>query len=861
NAMAKHKKGISDRVRKSKQHKKSLTGLERVKNNPFEIKINKQKHTILGRKTKNDRGLPGVSRSKANKKRKETLLTEYSHRNKTNQFRDARIGVNDEQMSVEEKMLHRFSLERKKKHEKMAQFNLNDDEELTHLGRSLSTMNKFDDFEESDNEDGPGGTISEYVENAHFGGGIFTKKTSETNNDEMNKTRKEVIEDIIAKSKLAKYEKKAAKEKSDELRDKLDDAWGDFQKLIKPSVRTSNDKESAREKSGPDDYDLAVKQMLFDRKATPSEKQKTEEQLREEQQALLRKQEEERLSRMQMAEGDGKKQRKHQSADALEDDYVREPVEHVEPLSFNFDDEDQEIEDDNEQKEDEDAIDEEEDLPEDQVESELGDLGIVDDGEDSEEENDADQSDEFLDIDSGNEEDVGSLEDQPDAVQDSPEEDDGKNEVKVTNKFPASYSEFSALVSSSDLSASDVVSDLRKRFAPSIGKGNKAKMIELFAYIWQHCCTVAVPTPNFTVINTLISHAYELCVLNPENCCECVKERLKRSYYSCVQSSRTILPSFEILIQFKLIKLLYSTSDFTHPVVTPALLFMSHLLDSCKILTLRDVAKGLFICTTASEYVCFSKRFIPECVNFLTTVLSMAVPNKQHKTDLPTVASTRVNTQNFDLLVIKEKKKYNIDELKPDLTTVMDEHNDIQNTDLLRCQLVATAVRLTEMFATLYSDIPAFDELFCQIQRTCQSLKTSLKQSNPVFAKLIEGVLQTVQSHCGKQRSHISFGERKPKPLRLFDPKIDDEKECGLPNQMASGNRETVIVLLPSSGRREMKGSNSVKSGRDSRFIARHQQKEQEAMDKEREAKVKRIYGLLSNQEGDVKRIKRKKYQ
>uniref|UniRef100_H2YBE2 Nucleolar protein 14 n=1 Tax=Ciona savignyi TaxID=51511 RepID=H2YBE2_CIOSA len=373
-----------------------------VKNNPFEIKINKQKHTILGRKTKNDRGLPGVSRSKANKKRKETLLTEYSHRNKTNQFRDARIGVNDEQMSVEEKMLHRFSLERKKKHEKMAQFNLNDDEELTHLGRSLSTMNKFDDFEESDNEDGPGGTISEYVENAHFGGGIFTKKTSETNNDEMNKTRKEVIEDIIAKSKLAKYEKKAAKEKSDELRDKLDDAWGDFQKLIKPSVRTSNDKESAREKSGPDDYDLAVKQMLFDRKATPSEKQKTEEQLREEQQALLRKQEEERLSRMQMAEGDGKKQRKHQSADALEDDFAL--------------------------LNDEDAIDEEEDLPEDQVESELGDLGIVDDGEDSEEENDADQSDEFLDIDSGNEEDVGSLEDQPDAVQDSPEEDDGKNE-------------------------------------------------------------------------------------------------------------------------------------------------------------------------------------------------------------------------------------------------------------------------------------------------------------------------------------------------------------------------------------------------------------------------------------------------
>lgn len=39
-----------------------------VKSNPFEVKVNRQKFDILGRKTKNDVGLPGVSRSKAIKK-------------------------------------------------------------------------------------------------------------------------------------------------------------------------------------------------------------------------------------------------------------------------------------------------------------------------------------------------------------------------------------------------------------------------------------------------------------------------------------------------------------------------------------------------------------------------------------------------------------------------------------------------------------------------------------------------------------------------------------------------------------------------------------------------------------------------
>lgn len=33
--------------------------------NPFEVHINKQKFQVLGQKTKNDRGLPGVSRERA----------------------------------------------------------------------------------------------------------------------------------------------------------------------------------------------------------------------------------------------------------------------------------------------------------------------------------------------------------------------------------------------------------------------------------------------------------------------------------------------------------------------------------------------------------------------------------------------------------------------------------------------------------------------------------------------------------------------------------------------------------------------------------------------------------------------------
>ena len=86
-----------------------------VKSNPFEVKVNRQKFNILGRKTKNDVGLPGVSRSKAIKKRTQTLLNEYKEKEKTNVFRDKRFGEYNTKISPEEKMIKRFTLERQVK--------------------------------------------------------------------------------------------------------------------------------------------------------------------------------------------------------------------------------------------------------------------------------------------------------------------------------------------------------------------------------------------------------------------------------------------------------------------------------------------------------------------------------------------------------------------------------------------------------------------------------------------------------------------------------------------------------------------------------------------------------------------------
>ncbi|KAG0428433.1 hypothetical protein HPB47_024593 [Ixodes persulcatus] len=242
--------------------------------NPFEVKVNKQRHDVLGRKSKNDRGLPGVSRSKAIKKRNETLLQEYVLRNKSSAFVDKRIGEFDSEMNPDDKMAARLAQERKISQKKSV-FSLNEEEELTHLGKSINDMERHDD-PRSDDEDLYDKLGRDFADKTNFGG-FLTK--ADPSSDSAN-------------SRLKKKPTEAGKESTD-------------------------------------DYDVLVKQLRFaPRAGTATERVKTADEVAKEERKQLEKLEEERKQRAKgIAERDSKKQRYFMSADDLDDGfYKQEPV-------------------------------------------------------------------------------------------------------------------------------------------------------------------------------------------------------------------------------------------------------------------------------------------------------------------------------------------------------------------------------------------------------------------------------------------------------------------------------------------------------------------------------------------------------
>lgn len=111
--------------------------------NPFEVQVNREKFQVLGRISRDGKGRPGNSRSKAVKKRKDTLGKEYLTKHKTNEFRDKRIGGRDLNEDIQ---TARFTAEKISQYQsrKRSLFNLNDDEVLTHKGQTLEEIEKFD---------------------------------------------------------------------------------------------------------------------------------------------------------------------------------------------------------------------------------------------------------------------------------------------------------------------------------------------------------------------------------------------------------------------------------------------------------------------------------------------------------------------------------------------------------------------------------------------------------------------------------------------------------------------------------------------------------------------------------------------
>lgn len=577
-------------------------------------------------------------------------------RNKAGGIIDRRFGENDPTMTPEEKMLERFTKEKQKRVRGGDIFNLDGDEDqLTHFGKSLGG----DDFDAgnemmlSDDD-----MLEKRLKKRRLDGDAETGSGSdEETRPERKKSKAEVMKEVIAKSKLHKYERQKAKEDDEEEREKLDAQMTDIWALLgrqqpsrisgpgtganmEPVPGRDDPKNEADTKINPDrlsqmegkedaKYDARVREMVYDKRSQPAERTKTAEEKALEESERLLKLEQARQRRMR---GEIDSEDERADVDAGGDDELefgdaagyglgRGIPEAVLP-DRTGDNPDELLDGDYEVSEDG-YVDVDED-------------GVVD-GSVAEFSDDFDE-DEEVEVSSEDEDEDDFLADlmpskngPGNVILDLSKMQENSKAEKLAFTFPCPQTHEEMLEITKGIAVTDlptVVQRIRVLHHPKLHAENKTKLAEFSSVLLEHIiytANLAPASPPFAPLETLIRHLHALSKSYPERVAAAF-----RTHLTDLHSNRTAddLTAGDLVL-FTAIGTIFPTSDHFHQVVTPAMIVICKWLGQVPPTSIERLGMGTYLVTLCMQYQKLSKRFIPEAINYVLQALSLLAPASQ----------------------------------------------------------------------------------------------------------------------------------------------------------------------------------------------------------------------------------------
>ncbi|KAL7798068.1 nucleolar protein 14 [Trichoderma ceciliae] len=814
------------------------------------------------------KGRPGLAKAASEEKRKQTLLVDMQRRNKVGGILDRRFGENDPTMAPEERMLERFAREKQKTH-KNSLFDLEDDEPmdaLTHMGKSISFDDQeelMDDFHEGDIEGGDEDSEDDTREKrlkrlrAIIAAG---DEEGEEGEPERKKTKKEVMEEVIAKSKLHRYERQAARDDDEDLRMQLDKELPNIQQLLWSGLNGARRQENVAPLSaiaGVDrdafdkNFDIEVKRLGQDKRAQPSNRTKTDEERAEEESNRLRKLEEKRQKRMmgeEVSDSDGDEEEKKEghasgemeSAEDDDDDdgfglghgIKARPT----ATELGFDDEDDFIIDDDlvasgsdlELVDNYDEFDNEEEEGDDDDES----AGQVEGNQDG------DDDDEFT---------KGLLNE---AETKNPifqanfsfDEKSDENGLPFTFPCPQSCSELVSITRDYDHAyLPKIVQRIRALHHPKLDSKNKERLanfavalVDFVALPWD-----AEASPPFSVLESLVRHIHSLFKMFP---IEIAKQF--RHHLGEISENRPIALQPSDLTLLTAIGTIFPTSDHFHQVVTPAMLTIGRYIGQKVPREMSDYAIGTYLSILCLQYQQLSKRYVPEVMNFsLNTICSLSPTAPLHLSgnfpmhDPP--AGSRVQKAKT-----VELRRLNFSDCLPG--------NSQEGDKGLKIALLITTIQLLDAAADLWTGKPSFLETFSQAIEVLNHVNSKPSREHlPTAviekAKRLEEKLKRMSRVSQLSRRPLELHHHKPLAIKTYIPKFEETFD---PDKHYDPDRERAeLAKLKAEHKKERKGAMR-ELRKDANFMARENLRVKKAKDEAYEKKYKRLVAEIQNEEG-----------
>ncbi|KIW16946.1 hypothetical protein PV08_04136 [Exophiala spinifera] len=871
----KERKATGKDAQKRTQRHAALESI-RERFNVFEVKGPKREkfEVATGRRPQASSVRPGVTRGLGEERRRETLLKEMQTRNKIGGLLDRRFGENDPTMTPEQRAAERFARENERRLRKTSMFNLEDDSEeemtLTHGGRSLDFGGDVrDDFDEDD-VPAPDEDVADFeaqndrprkklrLEDSVDDGG-----SEEEDDDEMparKKSKNEVMKEIIAKSKMYKAERQAAKADDDDLRAELDKGMGDFYAALRghnppekqQAAAPTNDAEPPMDparaamlagKSRADaekEYEANLRELKLEARSKPSVRTKTAEEKAAEQAARLEELERKRLRRMK---GEAESSEDEDDAglgpdeDFDEDDaeaFGLAAPEAVPRKVLDVEDEDEFVLDDDLVTSDSDA-----EMASDQDEDE----------DEFEEEPEDDGDDDFIN--------GLVLPQQPKPKTQSTEKVVVSDNLAYTFPCPQTHDELLNVTKDTEFTdLPTIVQRIRALYHKGLAQGNQQKLDVFAGVLSQHIAYLAdnhsdVP---FSVLESLLRHLHSMAKASPQ-----AVGVAFRTHLESIAEKRALKLSPGDLIVLTGVATIFPTSDHFHPVVTPAMLTLGRYLGQSTIQSVQDLGTGAYCCSLSLRYQRLAKRHIPEVVTYVVNALAALAPvplPEQDKDGRPLNVPTRLPR-----VPLRINSHTNAPEKLAFKDLVM--NADMQDDSSKRTALLSTFIRICAQSATLWKQKTAFPELiapYIQALNHVVSHPSKLSKQTVALASSTLQTLQSLQTASIEARKPLLLHNHRPLAIKSSIPAFIENYN---PDRHYDPDRQRAeLSKLKAEHKKERKGAMR-ELRKDANFIAREQLREKKEKDAAYDKKFKRLVAEIQGEEGreqkDYDRQKKKR--
>jgi nucleolar protein 14 len=656
--------------------RKSRAAVATTAPNPFDMRTTRLKHDVMGKRVKGKIGHATQSRTKAMKERETALKQELQNRDKSNSFLDKRLGETDRNLDPEDKSLARFKAERMAQmlaKRKSNRFNIGGDAEdvvLTHKGRTLGGDEELSDSGFSSDQDaGTAKHNHDMTSKFNFGGdGV-------DDGDRAKRSKKEVMEEVIAKSKAHKLERQREKQHADELLDTIDYKFQDVTEFLSKRSREEKAREDAE--NNQDEFNVVANELRFEARLQAADRLMSEEQLAKSEKNRLLSLEQARVARMHQDQEDDDaaaanlvKERVSRTqllrqafggGDDLDENFVLGDDDDGEDQSEGDDEDKSDAEDgedgDNDEDEEEEGDDNEEE-EEEGDESSLGDDDIADiAAEEAAELADSDSDDARVapkktPTSQGTSSSVPKKKTSSSSKADAADAE-ADSHIPFVFEMPTSIEQLRALLT--EYVKSDATAERTQRLVlqrllschhVQLGGENKKHMEKLYEVMLE-LLAVAASEGDTTLCNSLTIGLWAAAQQVPSSAAAAARARIEVLLNefkdsSMVGDASACYPDMKVLSFFMATSAIFPVTDRRHNVTTPAALYLCQLCSSFAVQPLDSAFVALSaLCTLAVllDYYEPAKRFAGEIYGLLNSVLSSMLPSAAGSTAYLSVAA------------------------------------------------------------------------------------------------------------------------------------------------------------------------------------------------------------------------------